>query len=55
MCVFEHGVAIISVNERTVAAEGAQGMAYINTSNVLPENPKVLSDTYGSQWRDSVI
>jgi hypothetical protein len=30
-------------------------MAYINTSNVLPENPDVLSDAYGSQWRDSVI
>ena len=55
LCVFEHGVALIPVNERAVAGEGAGGNVYINTSNVLPENPKVLSDTFGSQWRDSVI
>lgn len=55
LCVFEHGVALIPVNERAVAGEGAGGYAYINTSNVLPENPKVLSDTFGSQWRESVI
>lgn len=55
ICVLEHGIYRIPVNERAVAAEGDGGMAYINTSNVLPENPDVLSDTYGSQWRDSVI
>lgn len=55
LCVFEHGVALIPVNERAVAGEGSGGNVYINTSNVLPENPKVLSDTFGSQWRDSVI
>ena len=55
LCVFEHGVALIPVNERAVAGEGSGGNVYINTSNVLPENPKVLSDIFGSQWRDSVI
>ena len=55
LCVFEHGVALIPVNERAVAGEGAGGFAYINTSNVLPENPKILSDVYGSQWADSVL
>lgn len=55
LCVFEHGVALIPVNERAVAGDGAGGNVYINTSNVLPENPKILSDTFGSQWRDSVI
>ena len=55
LCVFEHGVALIPVNERAVAGEGSGGNVYINTSNVLPENPKVLSDTFGSQWRESVI
>lgn len=55
LCVFEHGVAIIPVNERAVAAEGSGGYAYINTSNVLPENPNVLSDMYGSQWRESIV
>lgn len=55
ICVFEHGVAMIPVNERAVAGEGQGGNVYINTSNVLPENPKVLSDTFGSQWKESVI
>ena len=55
LCVFEHGVALIPVNERAVAGDGAGGNIYINTSNVLPENPKVISDTFGSQWKDSVI
>lgn len=55
LCVFEHGVAIIPVNERAVAAEGQGGLAYINTSNVLPQNPKMLSNSYGSQWADSII
>ena len=55
VCVFEHGVALIPVNERAVAGEGAGGNVFINTSNVLPENPKIISDTFGSQWKDSVI
>lgn len=55
LCVFEHGVALIPVNERAVAGEGNGGNIYINTSNVLPENPKIISDTFGSQWRDSII
>lgn len=55
LCVFEHGIALIPVNERAVAAEGRGGFAYINTSNVLPENPKIISDVYGSQWADSIL
>ena len=55
ICVFEHGVALIPVNERAVAGEGAGGNIFINTSNVLPENPKMLSDTFGTQWPESVI
>jgi len=48
LCVFEHGVALIPVNERTVAGEGSGGNVYINTANVLPENPKIISDMFGS-------
>ena len=55
ICVFEHGIALIPVNERAVAGEGSGGNIFINTSNVLPENPKIISDTFGSQWKDSVI
>lgn len=55
LCVFEHGIATIPVNERTVAGSSTGGNVYINTSNVLPENPRMVSDMYGSQWPDSVI
>lgn len=55
ICIFEHGVALIPINERAVSGQGAGGNVYITTSNVLPENPKILSDFYGSQWRDSII
>ncbi len=55
LCVFEHGIALIPVNERAVAGEGAGGNIYINTSNVLPENPKIISDMFGSQWPESVL
>ena len=55
LCVFEHGIALIPVNERSVAAEGPGGLAYINTNNVLPDNPRIISDMYGSQFADSII
>ena len=55
LCVFEHGVALIPVNERAVAGEGTGGNIYINTSNVLPENPKIISDMFGSQWPESIL
>lgn len=48
LCVFEHGVALIPVNERVVSGEGAGGPAFINTANVLPLNPRMLSTNYGS-------
>lgn len=55
LCIFEHGIALIPVNERAVAGEGSGGNVFINTSNVLPKNPKMLSDTYGTQWPESVV
>lgn len=55
IAVWEHGVGVIPVNERAVAGEGTGGTVFINTSNVLPENPKILSSMFGSQWPDSVI
>lgn len=55
LVVFEHGIALIPVNERVVAGEGDGGNVFINTNNILPENPKMISDAFGSQWPDSVI
>lgn len=55
LVVCEHGIMLISVNERALAGEGTGGFIYINTSNVLPENPRIISDTYGSKFPESVI
>lgn len=51
----EHGCLLIPVNERAVAAESKSGMAYINTNTILPDNPRVISDIYGSIWQESII
>lgn len=55
ICVYEHAVSLIPVNERALAGQADGGYVYINTANVLPENPKILSDMFGSQWSESVL
>ncbi len=53
--VFEHGLALIPIQERAIAAQGSGGMAYINTDEILPDTPNIISESYGSTWADSVI
>lgn len=53
--VFEHGIGLIPVNERVQAGDGPGGTVYVNTKNVLPENPRIISDKFGSQWSESII
>ena len=55
ICVFEHAIAIIEVNERAIATNSQSGFAYIDVDKVLSDKPKFLSTEYGSQWADSVI
>lgn len=55
ICIFEHGIATIPVNERAVAAQSSGGNVFINTSTVLPETPNIISDMFGSQWAESVV
>ena len=55
LAIFEHGVCLIPVNERAIAGSGQGGNVFINTSNVLPDNPLVLSDMFGTQWPESVV
>ena len=55
LVVFEHGIGIATVNERVLAGEGEGGPVFINTQNVLPEELIIISDSYGTQWPDSVI
>jgi hypothetical protein len=51
----EHGVLLIPINERAMMTNSSGENVYINTDNVLPKNPKVLSSTFGSIWPESII
>ena len=55
ICIFEHAVALIPVNERALAGQGQGGPVYINVNKVITDSFQALSDTFGSQWGDSVI
>ena len=53
--IMEHGVLLIPVNERTLMKNEAGENVYINTDTVLPKNPRVLSNTFGSLWPNSIV
>lgn len=53
--VFERGVGLIPVNERIQTGGGQNDPVYLNSNNVLPERPILLSKMYGSQWKDSIL
>lgn len=56
LVVFEHGVGILPVNEKVpLGGEKNQEEVYINSNKVLPERPTMLSKTFGSQWKDSIV
>ena len=55
IAVMEHGVLLIPVNERAMMTNAQGDNVYINTDTVLPKNPRVLSNTFGSVWPDSII
>jgi hypothetical protein len=44
----EHGILMIPVNERAMMANESGDNIYINTDNVLPKNPRIISNTFGS-------
>lgn len=55
LVVFEHGIGIAVINERILAGQGDGNPVFINTNNVLPEELTIISDTYGTQWPESVV
>ena len=55
LVVFEHAVCIAVINERILAGQSDGEPVFINAKNVLPEELTVISDTYGTQWPESVI
>jgi hypothetical protein len=55
ICVFEHAVAFIPINEKAISARNEAGDIYITSDNVLSRTLTMLSSTFGSQWADSVV
>ena len=55
LVVFEHAIGLAVINERVLAGEGDGEPVFINTKNVLPEELTIITDTYGTQWPESVI
>ena len=52
--IFEHGIGVVAVNEKALL-QNAQGQdVHVGTKEVLGE-PTIISDKYGSQWKDSII
>ena len=55
LVIFEHGIGIAVINERVLAGNGDGEPVFINTKNVLPEELTIITDTYGTQWPESVV
>lgn len=55
IAIMEHGVLMIPVNERSMMKNETGENIYVNTGIVLPKNPRVLSNTYGSTWSTGIV
>ena len=54
-CVFEHGLAIVPVNEKALMQTTTEQTIHIYGHGVLPEQLSIISQDFGSLWADSVI
>jgi hypothetical protein len=55
LCVFEHGVGIISINERAMTQTIDGQSIFLKGSGVISELVQPLSIEYGTTWKDSVV
>ena len=55
LVVFEHGIGVAVINERILAGGSDGEPVFINTQNVLPEELTIITDTYGTQWPESIV
>lgn len=54
-CVFEHGCAIIPINEKALISTTEGQSIHMYGSGVLPDQITVISQNYGSRWKSSII
>lgn len=55
IAVMEHGIMLIPVQERTMQGSGDGGEIHIISDVVLPKTPMIISPTFGSTWKESII
>ena len=55
LVILEHAIGLAVINERVLAGTGDGEPVFINTQNVLPEELTILTDTYGTQWPESIV
>lgn len=55
IAVMQHGILMIPVNERALMNNVSGQNVYVNTEKVLPNNPVIISDSFGSLWSESII
>mgnify|MGYP003415425245 FL=1 len=48
LCIFEHGIALIAINERVTVGDGDGGPVMLNSDTVLSPTLTPISDSYGS-------
>lgn len=55
LCVFEHGLAIIPINEKALLSTQEGLSIHLYGAGVLQEQVSVISPDYGSTWIESLI
>lgn len=54
-CVFDHGCAIVPINEKALLSTQEGESIQIYGSNVIPETISIVSPDYGSSFKDSIL
>jgi hypothetical protein len=55
LCVFEHGLAIVPINEKALLSTQEGLSIHLYGAGVLQEQVSVISPDYGSTWTESLI
>lgn len=53
IAIFEHAIALVAVNEKTLLSATADQIA-VGAAKIIPDSLSVISDMYGTQWPESV-
>ncbi len=55
MCVFEHGLAILPINEKALIQTNTNQSIHMYGAGVMQNQISLISPDYGSSWKESII